>query len=134
MIVDTSALVAIATREEGWEQLVVTLEESLHTRMSTVTVLELRIVLTAGFGQEHLADEFLRRYRIEPINFTVEHSAEAARAHQRFGRGNHPARLNFGDCAAYAAAKLAQEPLLYVGKDFAQTDLESAIREANPGQ
>lgn len=134
MIVDTSALVAIATKEEGWEQLVITLEESLRTRMSTVTVLELRIVLTAGFGQEHLADEFLRRYRIEPINFTVEHSAEAARAHQRFGRGNHPARLNFGDCATYAAAKLAQEPLLYVGKDFAQTDLEAAIREANPGQ
>lgn len=134
MIIDTSALVAIATSEEGWEQLVDALEESMLTRMSTVTVLELRIVLTAGFGQGHLADEFLHRYRIEPIDFTVEHSAEAARAHQRFGRGNHPARLNFGDCAAYAAAKLAHEPLLYVGKDFAQTDIESAIRETTAGQ
>lgn len=126
MIVDTSALVAIATREKGWERLVDALESSPLNRMSTVTLLELRIVLTAGFDREHLADEFLRRYRIEPIDFTVEHSAEAARAHQRFGRGNHPARLNFGDCATFAVAQLTEEALLYVGNDFAQTDIQSA--------
>lgn len=127
MIIDTSALVAIALREDGWKQLVDALERSRRTRVSSMTLLELRIVLTAGVKSGDLADEMLRRYRIEPIDFTVEHSSEAANAHQRYGRGNHPARLNFGDCAAYATAKLAGEPLLYVGNDFAQTDVESAL-------
>lgn len=127
MIVDTSALVAIAFREASANQLVDALERSRFARISSMTLLELRIVLAAGFKLGDLPDEMLRRYRIEPIDFTVEHSAEAAKAHQRYGRGTHPAKLNFGDCAAYATAKLADEPLLYVGGDFAQTDIVSAL-------
>lgn len=127
MIVDTSALIAIVVREDGWEPLVDALERSRRTRISVMTLLELRIVLAAGLKRGDLAEELLRRYRIEPIDFTVEQSAEAAQAHQKYGRGNHPAGLNFGDCAAYATAKLAGEPLLYVGNDFAQTDVESAL-------
>lgn len=127
MIVDTSALIAIVVREDGWEPLVDALERSRRTRISVMTLLELRIVLAAGLKRGDLAEELLRRYRIEPIDFTVEQSAEAAQAHQKYGRGNHPAGLNFGDCAAYATAKLAGEPLLYVGNDFAQTDVVSAL-------
>lgn len=127
MIVDTSALIAIVVREDGWEPLVDALERSRRTRISAMTLLELRIVLAAGLKRGDLAEELLRRYRIEPIDFTVEQSAEAAQAHQKYGRGNHAAGLNFGDCAAYATAKLAGEPLLYVGNDFAQTDVVSAL-------
>lgn len=127
MIVDTSALIAIVVREDGWEPLVDALERSRRTRISVMTLLELRIVLAAGLKRGDLAEELLRRYRIEPIDFTVEQSAEAAQAHQKYGRGNHAAGLNFGDCAAYATAKLAGEPLLYVGNDFAQTDVVSAL-------
>lgn len=127
MIVDTSALIAIVVREDGWEPLVDALERSRRTRISAMTLLELRIVLAAGLTRGDLAEELLRRYRIEPIDFTVEQSAEAAQAHQKYGRGNHAAGLNFGDCAAYATAKLAGEPLLYVGNDFAQTDVVSAL-------
>jgi ribonuclease VapC len=127
VIVDTSALIAIVVREDGWEPLVDALERSRRTRISVMTLLELRIVLAAGLKRGDLAEELLRRYRIEPIDFTVEQSAEAAQAHQKYGRGNHPAGLNFGDCAAYATAKLAGEPLLYVGNDFAQTDVVSAL-------
>lgn len=127
MIVDTSALIAIVVREDGWEPLVDALERSRRTRISVMTLLELRIVLAAGLKRGDLAEELLRRYRIEPIDFTVEQSAEAAQAHQKYGRGNHAAGLNFGDCAAYATAKLAGESLLYVGNDFAQTDVVSAL-------
>lgn len=127
MIVDTSALIAIVVREDGWEPLVDALERSRRTRISVMTLLELRIVLAAGLTRGDLAEELLRRYRIEPIDFTVEQSAEAAQAHQKYGRGNHAAGLNFGDCAAYATAKLAGESLLYVGNDFAQTDVVSAL-------
>lgn len=127
MIVDTSALIAIVVREDGWEPLVDALERSRRTRISAMTLLELRIVLAAGLKRGDLAEELLRRYRIEPIDFTVEQSAEAAQAHQKYGRGNHAAGLNFGDCAAYATAKLAGESLLYVGNDFAQTDVVSAL-------
>ncbi len=127
MIVDTSALIALVVREDGWEPVVGALERSRRTRISAMTLLELRIVLAAGLKRRDLAEELLRRYRIEPIDFTVEQSAEAARAHQKYGRGHHPAGLNFGECAAYATAKLAGEPLLYVGNDFAQTDVVSAL-------
>jgi len=127
VIVDTSALIALVVREDGWEPVVGALERSRRTRISAMTLLELRIVLAAGLKRRDLAEELLRRYRIEPIDFTVEQSAEAARAHQKYGRGHHPAGLNFGECAAYATAKLAGEPLLYVGNDFAQTDVVSAL-------
>ncbi len=68
----------------------------------------------------------LEKSAVELVPVTPEHANAARRAWRRFGKGNHPAGLNFGDCFAYALAKTAGEPLLFKGEDFAQTDIEVA--------
>lgn len=94
--------------------------------MSAPTVAECLIVLTARHGPvartifERLRSEI--RLKIEP--FTDDHAAAAQRALLEYGKGRHPAALNFGDCMTYAAARLSRQPLLAVGNDFPQTDLE----------
>ena len=75
-------------------------------------------------GQE--LDTFLARANVELVPVTVDHVEGARRAWRRFGKGNHPAGLNFGDCFVYALADAQQEPLLFKGDDFAQTDIEAA--------
>ena len=129
MIVDTSALVAIALREPGFEEVAEALISAQHRSMSSVSVLEYGMVLSRKPGWESPSRiaESLEQWRIHTIEFTSAHTDEAITADQRFGKGRHPAKLNFGDCAAYATAKLAGEPLLYVGGDFALTDVESAL-------
>ena len=105
MIVDTSALVAVVARERDVRRVIDELERAIASKISTVTLLGLRIVLAHDrFGAADLVDDLLHRYRIQPLDFTVEHANAAARAYQRYGRGHHTAaRLNFGDCASYAA-------------------------------
>ena len=67
--------------------------------------------------------------RIELVAFDVQHALLARAAWQRFGRGRHPARLNYGDCMAYALAKAERDTLLFKGNDFAQTDIEPALKD-----
>lgn len=76
-------------------------------------------------GTRALSD-FLAVYRVALLDFDDRHVEVAVRAFLRYGKGRHPARLNFGDCMTYATAKLAGAPLLFVGVDFAKTDLEGA--------
>ena len=66
---------------------------------------------------------------MELMPVTVEAAYRSRVAHVEFGRGNHPAKLNFGDCFAYALAKITREPLLFIGNDFAQTDIEPALKD-----
>ena len=96
--------------------------------MSVVNVLEVTIVVEARGGAEagHELDLFLERAAIEPVPVTVAHVEAARRAWRSYGKGNHPAALNFGDCFAYALAKTTGEPLLFKGEDFARTDIEAA--------
>jgi ribonuclease VapC len=68
----------------------------------------------------------LKQFSIEVVPFGIEHAAVAMDAWKRFGRGHHPARLNFGDCISYATARVANEPLLFAGDDFAKTDIVAA--------
>ena len=68
----------------------------------------------------------LEKSAVELVSVTPEHANAARQAWRRFGKGNHPAALNFGDCFAYALARTAGEPLLFKGRDFAQTDIEAA--------
>jgi ribonuclease VapC len=70
-----------------------------------------------------LLEKFLDRLSIEVISFGDAHCRVASQAFLRFGKGRHPAALNFGDCMSYATARLAQRPLLFVGDDFTKTDL-----------
>lgn len=96
--------------------------------MSVANVLEVSIVVEArggrAAGQE--LDAFLESARIELMPVTTRHLESARRAWRRFGKGNHPAGLNFGDCFAYALASVMGEPLLFKGQDFSQTDIEGA--------
>ena len=96
--------------------------------MSVANVLETSIVVEGRGGDSaaHELDTLLEKAEVELVPITFEHLEAARRAWRRFGRGNHPAALNFGDCFAYALAKATGEALLFKGKDFAQTDIESA--------
>ncbi len=96
--------------------------------MSTANFVETAMVVEAR-GDDSAAEEldrFIERGPIELVPVTVDHARRARQAWRRFGRGNHPARLNFGDCFAYALAEATREPLLYKGEDFARTDVETA--------
>jgi ribonuclease VapC len=124
VIVDSSALVAIVLREPGWEVLVEKLSAS-PAGAGTPTLAEAGVVLTAKLGPRgrSLLARVVQQARIAVIPFTDEHWPIAIDAYARFGKRRHPAALNFGDCLTYAVANLAGQPLLYVGEDFARTDL-----------
>lgn len=130
MIVDASALVAIVRREFDAESYVDALEAADSPRISAATLFEAAQVVD-GSGSEIMSrafDQIVRLAAIEIIPFEAEHAAVARDARSRFGKGSgHPARLNFGDCMSYATAYIADEPLLYKGNDFAQTDIAAAI-------
>lgn len=97
-------------------------------RMSAVALLEATMVVEgrAGAAAGRQLDVFLQEAEIELSPVTPEHVEAARRAWRRFGKGNHRAALNFGDCLAYALAKTTGEPLLFKGNDFAHTDVEAA--------
>ena len=130
MIVDASALITIVLEEFGFEAYLETLLQSPANRMSAATFLEAAIVVdrlpnpraTIRFN-ELISD---LGFIIEPV---TAHQATIARdAHRRFGRGSgHPAKLNFGDCFAYALATARDEPLLFVGQDFIHTDVRRVL-------
>jgi ribonuclease VapC len=129
MIIDTSALVAILRDEPEAEICARAIESAAERRVSAVNFVEAAVVIDGS--RDPIAsrrfDDLLREARvlIEPV---TEIQARLARdAYRDFGRGSgHPARLNFGDCFAYALAKVTGEPLLFKGDDFTQTDMKSA--------
>lgn len=129
MIVDTSALVAVVLREPGYEAVLDKLAApDAIAAIGTPTVTELGIVLTARLGSDArlLVVDLLDRMQITTVPFGDEHWREAIDAFWRFRRGRHRAGLNFGDCLTYAVARLANEPLLFVGDGFTATDLDAA--------
>lgn len=128
MIVDSSAIVAIVLREPGYEELVSKLRAAEIIGIGTPTLTEAGMVLSARLGIEPqaLLDHFLHDFRVTPVDFGEQHWREALEAFRRFGKGRHPAALNFGDCLSYATARLAGHALLFVGGDFPRTDIESA--------
>ena len=96
--------------------------------MSVANFLEAAIVLESrsGVAAGHELDAFMEESGIELEPVTLGQAQAARRAWRRFGKGNHPAGLNFGDCFAYALAEATGEPLLFKGQDFALTDIEAA--------
>ena len=125
MIIDSSAILAVIGQEPGYERVVHQLAASPGTRIGAPTRLESGIVLTARFGPrgKTALARFLQENFVQTVAFEEAHAAVALDAYSRFGKGRHPAALNFGDCCAYAVASVAGEPLLCVGDDFAKTDL-----------
>lgn len=126
LVLDSSVLVAILTREPGNEIFDDTINTADMVFVGAPTLVETAMVLTTRLAPErgmgHLLS-FLHRTKCETIAFTGAHFLEAANAFEKFGKGRHPAALNMGDCNSYAVAKLARCPLLYKGDDFALTDL-----------
>ena len=127
MILDTSAVVAIVMKEPGYEELVQALTGTT-VAIGTATLTETAIVLSARLQSDarSLLARFLSEASIAIIPFGESHYSAAVDAWLRFGKGKHPAALNFGDCLSYAVAQLANEPLLFVGEDFVQTDITGA--------
>ncbi|WP_109471890.1 type II toxin-antitoxin system VapC family toxin [Ornithinimicrobium cavernae] len=123
MILDTSALVAILTDEEDSELLLNVATDAPRLRMSAATALEASIVLDSRSSpqQRRRLDDLLTVLEVEIVPFDATHWAIARDAYRDFGKGSgHPARLNMGDCYAYALHRATGEPLLYVGDDFAR--------------
>ena len=128
MIVDTSAMVAIFYGEPEAADFTKRIHGAASTRISVANSVELSMVIEKQLGPEGMiqVDAFFRRaaITIEPV--TIDQGNLARQAFLDFGKGRHKAGLNFGDCFAYALAKDLDEPLLFKGKDFAQTDIRSA--------
>jgi ribonuclease VapC len=129
MILDTSPLVAILAQEPDSELYIQAISRAPRCRISAGNFIELSIVIEGQFGAEVLrqCDALFRRAGIviEPV--TVEQGHLARQAFHDFGKGRHAAGLNFGDCFAYALAKITAEPLLFKGDDFRKTDIVAAI-------
>lgn len=128
MIVDSSALVAITFAEPGHQELIAKLAGAHSAGIGTPTLAETGLALASRLGRDSrdLVIRLLGEFGIVEIPFGEEHWREAVDAYLRFGRGRHKTRLNFGDCLTYAVARLADEPLLFVGDDFPETDLTLA--------
>lgn len=126
MIVDSSVLVAIVLRQQGyrepWERLV---DEGVGY-VGAPALLETGIVLRSriGAGARAVLEVLLHDLELQTLPFDERHWRVALEAFGRFGRGNHPAALNLGDCLTYATARVARQPLLCLGDDFRRTDLE----------
>ncbi|MGX8012738.1 type II toxin-antitoxin system VapC family toxin [Mesorhizobium sp. ORM8.1] len=129
MIIDSSALVAILRLEPGYERFVLAITQAKKRLLPAPIFLETTMVLAGGQEDEILdrLDDFLRNASIETVAFTTDHAAVARQAFLRYGKGRHPAALNFGDCIAYATARLEAMPLLFKGDDFRLTDIEAAV-------
>lgn len=129
MIVDSSALLAVLLREPGHEALLERLAAEPAAGVGAATLAETGIVLAArmGVSGRTLLARFVDELQLAVVPLSDEHWGVAVEAFLRYGKGRHPARLNYGDCLTYAVARLAGEPLLCVGDDFPQTDLELAL-------
>ncbi len=125
---DTSAIVAVLQNEQGAQRFTETMASAPRRLIGRPTELELHIVMRAKAGTapvDALIAKFLRT--VERVDFDEAHLVAATTAFNRFGKGRHPASLNYGDCMAYAVAQVAGCPLLYKGEDFARTDIRSAL-------
>ncbi len=129
MVIDTSALIAIIKRESVADRLVAAIDADATRLVSAGTVIETSLVLLGRYGElgESLLDRLLREIRVDLVSVDDEQVTLARDAALRFGRGRHEAALNFGDCFSYALAVARAEPLLFVGDDFAKTDVERSI-------
>ncbi|WP_225765919.1 type II toxin-antitoxin system VapC family toxin [Inquilinus sp. Marseille-Q2685] len=130
IVVDTSAIVAIAFGEPERQAFVEVIRQADRALISTVSVVESRMVVFGRRGPRAVTflDDLLRQPPFEFVAPDMSEMDAAYSAFVAFGRGSgHPAQLNFGDVFSYALAKIRGVPLLYKGDDFAQTDIRSAV-------
>ena len=127
MIIDTSAICAILFEEPDARHYAEAIAQADECRMSAGSLLETSMVVESrnGLVAGDQLDALIEKEAIEIVPVTAQQVAVARRAWREFGKGNHPAALNLGDCLAYALSVMTQEPLLFKGQDFTQTDVNS---------
>lgn len=128
MTLDSSAIIAILFAEPGYLDLVDRILQADHARIGAPTLVETGLVFTGRRGGRSAdpVEELVAELGVSVAPFGQAEARLAVDAFQRFGRGRHPAALNFGDCLAYATAAAARDSLLFVGEDFARTDIVRA--------
>lgn len=129
MILDSSALVAVILEEEGHSCLADAIADATDVAIGAPTLFESCMVLVGylDLRGRGLIAQFLERNNVVVVPFDDRHWRIAADAFIRYGKGRHPAALNYGDCMTYATAYVADHPLLFTGDDFAKTDLAAAL-------
>ncbi|PKQ25180.1 MAG: VapC toxin family PIN domain ribonuclease [Actinobacteria bacterium HGW-Actinobacteria-4] len=131
MILDSSAVCAVAFDEPQGAAVLERIEAAEHLRMSAATMVELAAVLARSGRPEvgRRAERLLAAWDVDIVPFDAAQVQVASQAYREYGRGSgHRAALNLGDCYAYALSATAGEPLLFVGDDFPHTDVEVALR------
>jgi ribonuclease VapC len=125
MVLDTSALLAILLDEPERRAFTEAIEAAEGRLLSAASFVEVSMILESRHGAEGMRalDRLLAAARIEIVAVDQPQGIAAREAFRQFGKGRHPAGLNFGDCFAYALAKCRAEPLLFKGGDFTQTDV-----------
>jgi ribonuclease VapC len=126
MVIDTSALLAVFLGEPERPQFLESITQAEKRRISAANMLETGIVLEARRGEAagREFDLFLSQAKVDIVAVDAEQADIARLAWRKYGKGRHPAALNFGDCFAYALAKVLDEPLLAKGSDFLRTDIK----------
>lgn len=121
-------MVAVIIREPGFEALEQKMREADVIAAGAPTLVETSMVIVGAGGESGRAVVSRLRTNLDivVVPFGARHEEVAIEAFIRFGKGHHPAALNYGDCMTYATARVADEPLLYIGNDFAKTDIEAA--------
>ena len=129
MVIDTSAILAILFGEQDASRYAAAIDADPTRLISMASVLEASIVANArkGPSSERELDLLLLKAGVETIAFNEEQLQLARHAFRQYGKGRHPARLNFGDCFGYALSRTSGEPLLFKGDDFAKTDVVSCL-------
>jgi ribonuclease VapC len=134
MVIDTSAIVAIALNEPDASEIEIRIADDPVRLISAATLLEATMVIETRLGDAggREFDLWLLKIGAEIVPVDSQQADAARRAWRRYGKGNHPASLNYGDCFSYALAVTRGEPLLFKGEDFAKTDVhrpdEAALR------
>ncbi len=125
MVLDSSAIVAIILAEPDCDRLLEHTSQASVLAVGAPTLVEAALVLSSRLKRDArpLLHNFLRQGEVEVVPFTEDHYEVALDAFQRYGKGRHPAALNFGDCLSYAVARVSGLPLLFTGTDFSKTDL-----------
>ena len=127
IVVDASAIIAVILEEPGWEAIVPRLLSDPERVLSPVSLVETIMVLSRTSSEPNvIADQYLLKANIFVRPVDEDQARLAVHAFLAFGKGRHPARLNLGDCFSYAAAKALNAQLLFVGNDFANTDIRAA--------
>jgi ribonuclease VapC len=126
MVLDTSAVVAVLQDEPERRRFNEAIEASESRSISTASFVECSMILESRYGADGVRDLdlFIAKAQVSLVPVDEEQADLARRAYRKFGKGRHPAGLNFGDCFSYALSRALELPLLFKGNDFSQTDVE----------